>query len=114
MIGNLARCSKQIENEAVQETNLRTRRIPARLAFADHMHRFIAGDRTPSSGGARNYVPAMTDFVRRRPICLHWQFYASNKRTEGFCGEKHIMRAAQRAINVIEPVCLRKPLDGGT
>jgi len=24
------------------------------------------------------------------------------------------MRAAQRAINVIEPVCLRKPLDGGT
>jgi hypothetical protein len=46
MIGNLARRSEQIENEAVQWTDLRTRRTPARLAFADHMDRFIAGDRT--------------------------------------------------------------------
>jgi hypothetical protein len=42
MIGNLARRSEQIENEAVQQTDLPTRRTPARLAFADHMHRFIA------------------------------------------------------------------------
>src|ERR1700676_962845 len=49
MIGNLARRSEQTENKAVQCTDLRTRRTPARLAFADHMHRFIAGDRTPSS-----------------------------------------------------------------
>ena len=40
MIGNLARRSEQIENEAVQWTDLRTRRTRARLAFADHMHRF--------------------------------------------------------------------------
>ena len=39
MIGNLARRSEQIENEAVQQTDLPTRRTPARLAFADHMHR---------------------------------------------------------------------------
>ena len=44
MIGNLARRSEQIENEAVQQTDLRTRLTPARLAFADHMHRFIAGN----------------------------------------------------------------------
>jgi hypothetical protein len=31
----------------VHQTDLRTRRTPARLAFADHMNRFIAGDRTP-------------------------------------------------------------------
>ncbi len=49
MIGNLARRSEQTENKAVQCTDLRTRSTPARLAFADHMHRFIAGDRTPSS-----------------------------------------------------------------
>jgi len=33
----------------VQQTDLRTNRTPARLAFADHMNRFIAGDRTPGS-----------------------------------------------------------------
>ena len=33
----------------IKETDLRTRRTPARLAFADHMNRFIAGDRTPGS-----------------------------------------------------------------
>jgi hypothetical protein len=48
-IGNLARRCEQIENETMQQTHLRTRRTPARLAFADHMNRFIAGDRTPSS-----------------------------------------------------------------
>jgi hypothetical protein len=29
----------------VPQTDLRTRSTPARLAFADHMNRFIAGDR---------------------------------------------------------------------
>ena len=33
----------------MEQTDLRTRRTPARLALADHMNRFIAGDRTPSS-----------------------------------------------------------------
>jgi hypothetical protein len=33
----------------MEQTNLRTHRTPARLAFADHMNRFIAGDRAPSS-----------------------------------------------------------------
>jgi hypothetical protein len=33
----------------VQQTDLRNRRIPVRLAFADHMDCFVAGDRAPSS-----------------------------------------------------------------
>src|SRR5271165_2185796 len=33
----------------MEQTDLRTRRTPARLAFADHMDRFVAGDRAPSS-----------------------------------------------------------------
>jgi hypothetical protein len=49
MIGNLARRSAQTENEAVHQTDLRTRRTPARLTFADHMNRFIAGDCAPRS-----------------------------------------------------------------
>jgi len=48
MIGNLVGRSEQIENEAVQQTDLRTRRTPARLAFADHMHRLVAGNCAPS------------------------------------------------------------------
>ena len=47
MIRNLARRSEQTENEVVKQTDLRTRRTPARLAFADHMNCFLAGDRTP-------------------------------------------------------------------
>jgi hypothetical protein len=43
MIVNLVRRREQTENEAVQQTDLRSRRSPARLAFADHMNRFIAG-----------------------------------------------------------------------
>jgi hypothetical protein len=48
MIGNLVRRREQTENAAVQ-TDFRTRRAPVRLAFANHMNRFVAGDRTPSS-----------------------------------------------------------------
>src|SRR5271165_4724893 len=33
----------------MEQTDLRTRRTAARLAFADHMNRFIAGERAPSS-----------------------------------------------------------------
>src|ERR1700741_4711721 len=49
MIGNLVGRSEQTENEAVQQTDLRTCRTPARLAFADHMNRFITGDCAPRS-----------------------------------------------------------------
>ena len=48
MIGNLVGRSEQIENEAVQQTDLRTRRAPACLAFADHMNRLVAGNCAPS------------------------------------------------------------------
>ena len=37
--------SKHTNNKAMEQTDLRTHRTPARLAFADHMNRFIAGDR---------------------------------------------------------------------
>src|SRR5208282_6201744 len=33
----------------MEQTDLRTHRTPARLAFADHINRFIAGDGAPSS-----------------------------------------------------------------
>ena len=49
MIGNLARRSEQTENEVVQQKDILIRRTPTRLAFADHVNRFIAGDCTPSS-----------------------------------------------------------------
>ena len=49
MIRDLTRCSEQTENKAMKQTNLRTHRIVARLPLADHMNRFIAGDRAPCS-----------------------------------------------------------------
>jgi hypothetical protein len=33
----------------MEQTDLRTHRTPARLAFADHVHGLVAGDRAPSS-----------------------------------------------------------------
>src|SRR5208282_1070566 len=33
----------------MEQTDLHAHRTPARLAFADHMNRFIAGDRAPSA-----------------------------------------------------------------
>jgi len=39
----------QTENEAMKQTNLRTDRTVARLPLADHMNRFIAGDRARCS-----------------------------------------------------------------
>ena len=47
MIVNLVRRAKQTKNEAVQQNANSTRHAFARLAFADYMNRFIAGDRTP-------------------------------------------------------------------
>jgi hypothetical protein len=38
-----------IPNKAMEQTDLRTRRTPARLAFADHMYRLVPGNRAPSS-----------------------------------------------------------------
>jgi hypothetical protein len=35
--------SKHTNNKAMEQTDLRARRTAARLAFADHMNRFIAG-----------------------------------------------------------------------
>src|ERR1700740_1540831 len=49
MIGILVRRREQTENKAVQQTDLRTRCTPARLSFANHMDRLVAGDRAPSS-----------------------------------------------------------------
>jgi hypothetical protein len=49
MIVSLARRSEQSENEAVQHTDLRPCRAPVRLAPANHMDRFVAGDCAPSS-----------------------------------------------------------------
>ena len=69
MIGNLARRREQVENEEVQQTDLRTRRSPVRLAFADYMNRFIAGDRAPSSPeGAKMLTHA--DPTLDRPMIL--------------------------------------------
>jgi hypothetical protein len=49
MIGNLVRRREKTENEAVQQNGYSTRRTFARLSFANHMDRFVAGDRAPSS-----------------------------------------------------------------
>ena len=49
MIGTSVRRREQPENEAVQLTDLRTRPHATRVAFADHMDRLVAGDRTSSS-----------------------------------------------------------------
>jgi hypothetical protein len=49
MIGILVRRREQTENKAVQQTDLRTRCTPARLAFAVHMDRLVAGYRAPGT-----------------------------------------------------------------
>jgi hypothetical protein len=52
MIGNLACRSEQTDNEAVQQTDLRTRRTPAHLAFAYHMNRLVIGEPVPLFQGS--------------------------------------------------------------
>jgi hypothetical protein len=53
----------------MEQTDLRTHRTAARLAFADHMNRFIAGDRAPSSPeGAEMLTGA--DTALDRPMIL--------------------------------------------
>ena len=49
MIRDLTRCGEQTDNKAMNQTNLRTHRTVARLPLADHMNRFITGDRAPCS-----------------------------------------------------------------
>src|SRR5262245_31027622 len=49
MIGNLVRRREKTEDEAVQQNGYSTRRTFARLSFANHMDRLVAGDRAPSS-----------------------------------------------------------------
>jgi hypothetical protein len=41
--------TKHTNNKAMEQTDLRTPRAPARLALADHTNRFIAGGRAPCS-----------------------------------------------------------------
>jgi hypothetical protein len=49
----------------MEQTGLRTHRTPARLAFADHMHRLVTGDRAPSSPeGAKMLTRAHPAFDR--------------------------------------------------
>src|SRR5271166_4283781 len=53
----------------MEQTDLRTHRTPARLAFANHVNRFIAGDRAPSSPeGAKMLTRVDTAFDR--PVIL--------------------------------------------
>ena len=49
MIGNLVGRREETNNEAVQQTHLDAHRTPPRLAFADHMNRFVAGDCAPGA-----------------------------------------------------------------
>ena len=53
----------------MQQTDLRTNRTPARLAFADHMNRFIAGDRAPSSPEGTKML-TRADPTLDRPVIL--------------------------------------------
>jgi hypothetical protein len=53
----------------MEQTDLHAHRTPARLAFADHMNRFIAGDRASSSPeGAKMLTRA--DPALYRPMIL--------------------------------------------
>jgi len=53
----------------MEQTDLRTHRTPARLAFADHVHGLVAGDRAPSSPeGAKMLTRA--DQALDRPVIL--------------------------------------------
>src|ERR1700759_5222591 len=69
MIGNLARRREQTENEAVDSTDLRTRRTPVRLAFANHMNRFVTGDGAPRTP-ERAEMLARVDPTLDRPVIL--------------------------------------------
>ena len=61
--------SEHTNNEAMEQTDLRTHRTPTRLAFADHMHRLVTGDRAPSSPeGAKMLACAHPAFDR--PVVL--------------------------------------------
>ena len=69
MIGNLVRRREQTENEAVNYTDLRTRRTPVRLAFANYMNRFVTGDGAPRTP-ERVEMLARVDPTLDRPVIL--------------------------------------------
>jgi len=69
MVGNLVRRCEQTNNKGMEQTNPRLRRASARLAFADHMDRFIAGDRTPSSPERAEALTGV-DPALDRPVVL--------------------------------------------
>jgi hypothetical protein len=50
-------------DEAVNQTDLRTRRTPVRLAFANQMNRFVTGDGAPRS------LPDRTQQQTGQPLC---------------------------------------------
>ena len=63
MIRDLTRCSEQTENKVMKQADLRIHRTVARLPFADHMNRFITGDRAPCSAeGAKMLTCAKPTF----------------------------------------------------
>src|SRR5271166_6863474 len=53
----------------MEQIDLRTHRTPARLAFADHMNRFVAGDRAPSSPEGAKML-TRSDPALDRPMIL--------------------------------------------
>src|SRR5258708_34621706 len=69
MMGNLVGPGDQTGNERATETNLRTRRTPVRLAFANHMNRFVTGDGAPRTP-ERAEMLARVDPTLDRPVTL--------------------------------------------
>ena len=69
MVGNLVRRCEQTNNKGMEQTNPRLRRASARLAFADHMDRLVACDRTPGSP-KRSEMLTRVDSSLDRPVVL--------------------------------------------
>ncbi len=55
----------------MEQTDLPTCRTPARLAFADHMNRFIAGDRAPSSPEGAEMLTGVDPSLDGAVVLLH-------------------------------------------
>jgi len=53
----------------MEQTDLGTHRTPARLAFADHMNRFIAGNCAPSTPEGAKML-SRADQALNRPVIL--------------------------------------------
>ncbi len=68
MIGNLVRRREQTENEAVTRPTFAPA-TPVRLAFANHMNRFVTGDGAPCTP-ERAEMLARVDPTLDRPVIL--------------------------------------------